>query len=82
MHIILQAINDGPDISKATDLSTSICTRLKKKINHLAKRGKLLLADDCSKKKEKSILDLGKGSFSAGCRKTSGTATQINQVRI
>ena len=56
---------------------SSYCQKFKQKIRQLAHQGKLSLSNGCSKRKGRlgqSVLDLGKGYFSAGCRKdTSGT---------
>ena len=63
------------DIKNAEVTSASkFCDKLKRRLHHLARMKKVLLSDhECSKVKEKrkwTILELGKGFFSAGCRKS------------
>ena len=54
-------------------VTSSFCERMKQKLHQLAKMGKLSLSRGClkGKNKEENVLDLGKGYFSAGCRKAS-----------
>ena len=52
--------------------TVTVCKIMKQKLHQLAK---LSLFDDCSSGNEKvgkNVLNLGKGSFSAGCRNISG----------
>ena len=62
------------EFDESTVTFSSFCDKMKQKIHQLANMGKLSLSEDNNREKvgQNVQLDLGKGSFSAGCRKVSG----------
>ena len=60
--------------AEVTSAASKFCEKLKRRLHHLARMKKVSLSDHkYSKVKGKkmwTILELGKGSFSAGCRKS------------
>ena len=55
------------------EIISSFCDKMRRKIYQLVNSGKLTLSQDNNREEPgENVLDLGKGSFSAGCRKVSG----------
>ena len=51
-------------------VTSSFCEKMKQKLHQLARMSKLSLSYGCLI--EQNVLDLGRGFFSAGCRKATG----------
>ena len=61
------------DYDESAVTYSSFCEKMKRKLHQLANVGKLSLSEDNNREKAgQNVLDLGKGSFSAGCRKVTG----------
>ena len=64
------------NIGQATGFS--FCKKMKTKLHKLKRMGKLSLSR--GNRRGQNVLDLRKGSFSAGCRKASGMSAIVKIV--
>ena len=55
----------------------AFCDKMKRKIVQLKRKEKLTYTKCAGSDSAKNVLDLNKGSFSAGCRKVTGTINII-----